>query len=136
MLQGSKELMRRALENVVRNAVRYTAENSTVEISLAGTDSTEGKQAMIVIRDHGPGVPDAAFEHLFEPFYRVDNARDRQSGGTGLGLAIAEQAVRLHHGTITAANADQGGLIMTITLPILQKNQEEERPLSPSRPAS
>lgn len=136
MLQGSRELMRRALENVVRNAVRYTAENSTVEISLTGTDSTEGKQAMIVIRDHGPGVPDAAFEHLFEPFYRVDNARDRQSGGTGLGLAIAEQAVRLHHGTITAANADQGGLIMTITLPILQKNQEEDRPLSPTRPAS
>ncbi|MBV5305828.1 MAG: HAMP domain-containing protein [Desulfobulbaceae bacterium] len=136
MLHGSRELMRRALENVVRNAVRYTQENSTVEITLIKTGSTEGKQATIVIRDHGPGVPDAAFEHLFEPFYRVDNARDRQSGGTGLGLAIAEQAVRLHHGTITAANADQGGLIMTIRLPIREDHQEEDRPLSPTRSAS
>ncbi len=117
MLYGSRELIRRALENMVRNAVRATEENSTVEITLARKDGPEGRRVIIRIRDHGPGVPVAALEHLFEPFFRVDDARDRQSGGTGLGLAIAEQAVRLHHGTITAANAEQGGLIMTISLP-------------------
>jgi two-component system sensor histidine kinase CpxA len=117
MLHGSRELMRRALENVVRNAVRATEEDKTVEISLVGIDSPKGRRVIIKIRDHGPGVPAAALEHLFEPFYRVDDARDRRSGGTGLGLAIAEQAVRLHHGTISAANAEQGGLILTLSLP-------------------
>jgi signal transduction histidine kinase len=117
MFQGSRELMRRALENVVRNAVRATEDDRTVEISLAGTVSGDGRRVILTIRDHGPGVPAAALEHLFEPFYRVDDARDRRSGGTGLGLAIAEQAVRLHHGTISAANGSQGGLILTISLP-------------------
>jgi two-component system sensor histidine kinase CpxA len=76
-----------------------------------------GEQAVITVRDHGPGVPAATLDKLFRPFYRVDEARDRNSGGTGLGLAIAERAVRLHGGTVEAANVATGGLVVTIILP-------------------
>jgi two-component system sensor histidine kinase CpxA len=117
LVHGSWELMRRALENVVRNAVHYTAEHSAVEIRLTCENNGEGRKAVITIRDHGPGVPEETLSHLFTPFYRVAEARDRQSGGTGIGLAIAERAVRLHGGSMTAANAAGGGLLVTITLP-------------------
>jgi signal transduction histidine kinase len=113
MLLGNEQLLRRAIENLVRNAVQYTTEESTVEVKLAC-----GNQAVIIVRDHGAGVPVEALEKLFRPFYRVDEARDRESGGTGLGLAIAERAVRLHGGTVEAANVSTGGLVVTITLPI------------------
>lgn len=119
MVHGCRELLRRALENVVRNAVHYTAENSEVEISLVREKNSEGdNRAVLMIRDHGPGVPEALLGHLFEPFYRVAEARDRQSGGSGIGLAIAERAVRLHGGTLIAINAEQGGLIVTVSLPL------------------
>jgi len=117
-VHGSRELLRRALENIIRNAVRHTRENSSVEILVTEGNDQDEKKAVITVRDYGPGVPEAALSHLFEPFYRVEDARDRQSGGSGLGLAIAEQAIRGHNGTITAANADQGGLIVTVTLPL------------------
>ena len=128
VIHGSRELMRRALENIIRNAVRYTRENSSVEISLTERDDRGEKKAVIMIRDYGPGVPEIALGHLFEPFFRVEDARDRQSGGSGLGLAIAKQAIRVHHGVITAANAERGGLIVTVTLPLsAQQNREEDR---------
>lgn len=115
MLLGNEQLLRRAIENVVRNAVQYTAEETTVEVKLAC-----GNQAVIIVRDHGAGVPVEALEKLFRPFYRVDEARDRESGGTGLGLAIAERAVRLHGGTVEAANVATGGLAVTMVLPVEQ----------------
>jgi signal transduction histidine kinase len=108
---GNEQLLRRAIENVVRNAVQYTAEETAVEVKLSCA-----KQVVITVRDHGPGVPAETLDKLFHPFYRVDEARDRNSGGTGLGLAIAERAVRLHGGTVEAANV--GGLAVTIVLPI------------------
>ncbi len=111
--EGSPELLRSAVENVVRNAVRYTNTGSEVEITLANFDST----AEITVRDHGPGVPDAELQNLFRPFYRVGNARERDTGGVGLGLAIAERAVRLHGGTVAVANAPDGGLIVKIRVP-------------------
>jgi two-component system sensor histidine kinase CpxA len=101
------------VENVVRNAVRYTTAGSEVEITLANRDST----AEITVRDHGPGVPDAELQNLFRPFYRVANARERGTGGVGLGLAIADRAVRLHGGTVAAANAPGGGLVVKIRVP-------------------
>jgi signal transduction histidine kinase len=110
---GNEQLLRRAIENVVRNAVQYTAEETAVEVKLKC-----GGQAVIRVRDHGPGVPAETLDKLFRAFYRVDEARDRNSGGTGLGLAIAERAVRLHGGTVEAANV--GGLAVTIVLPIEQ----------------
>jgi len=124
VIEGIPNLIRRAIENVVRNAVHYTREGTEVEIKLfTDSEATPGKadrpedqHAVIVVRDHGPGVPDAALSEIFRPFYRVDEARDREAGGVGLGLAIAERAVRLHGGSVKAANADGGGLEVTITL--------------------
>ncbi|HEY8461494.1 MAG TPA: ATP-binding protein [Blastocatellia bacterium] len=112
---GSEELLRRAIENVVRNAARYTAENTEVEISLA-RESTS--QAVITVRDHGPGAPESSLADIFRPFYRVADARDRRTGGAGLGLAITERAVKLHGGTVSAYNAPAGGLIVEIKLPL------------------
>jgi two-component system sensor histidine kinase CpxA len=109
---GNEQLLRRAVENVVRNAVQFTADGTEVEVKLDC-----GDQAVITVRDHGPGVPAEALDKLFRPFYRVDEARDRNSGGTGLGLAIAERAVRLHGGRVEAANVSTGGLAVTIVLP-------------------
>lgn len=115
---GSEELLRRAVENVVRNAARYTAENTEVEISLARESPL---LAVITVRDHGPGAPESTLADIFRPFYRVADARDRQTGGAGLGLAITERAVNLHGGTVSASNASDalgGGLIVEIKLPV------------------
>ena len=109
---GNEQLLRRAIENVIRNAVQYTAEGTEVEVKLA----CEPQLAVITVRDHGAGVPENALAEIFRPFYRVDEARDREAGGVGLGLAIAERAVRLHSGTVTAENATSGGLVVTIIL--------------------
>ncbi len=115
---GVPELLRRAVENVLRNAVRYTAEESAVEVSLACEDAGGGRQAVVRVRDHGPGVPDEALADIFRPFHRVGEARDRQSGGTGLGLAITYRAVLAHGGTVVSANAPDGGLAVEIRLPV------------------
>lgn len=112
-VEGSPDLLRSAVENVVRNAVRYTAPGTPVEIAVSSNDGF----AEIRVRDHGPGVPDAELERLFRPFYRVATARERESGGAGLGLAITERALRLHGGTVQAANAPGGGLVVTMRLP-------------------
>lgn len=113
---GSPELLRRAIENVIRNAVQHTREGSPVDVSLR-CETGPVPRAVIEVRDHGPGVPDAAQRDIFRPFYRVDDARDRTSGGTGLGLAITAQAVRWHGGTVSATNAEGGGLAVRIDLP-------------------
>lgn len=110
---GNELLLRRAIENVVRNAVQYTAELTEVEVEVRCLDL-----AVITVRDHGAGVPENALVEIFRPFYRVDDARDREAGGVGLGLAIADRAVRLHGGSVEAANEPTGGLVITIILPI------------------
>jgi signal transduction histidine kinase len=115
-VEGSPELLRSALENVVRNAVRYTARNTGVEITLQ-CPRAPGNFAIVRVHDHGPGVPPSELENLFRPFYRVAEARDRNSGGTGIGLAITEGAVRLHGGAVRAFNDSDGGLTVEITLP-------------------
>lgn len=108
---GNENLLRSAVENVLRNAVRYTKE--TVEVSVNGAEG----ETVIKIRDNGTGVPEDELEKLFTPFHRVAEARERKSGGVGLGLAIAEQAVHAHKGKIKAENAKDGGLIVEIKLP-------------------
>lgn len=115
---GVAGLLRSAIENVVRNAVRHTAEGTKVEIALTCEEDETEKRALITVRDHGAGVPEAALNEIFRPFYRVEEARDRQTGGTGLGLAIAARAMHLHQGTITAANASDGGLMVVMSLPV------------------
>jgi len=103
-LVGSDSLIRSAVDNILRNAVRYTAEGSEVEVSLTNGNG----KAVLRVMDHGSGVPEPELKNLFRPFYRVGEARDRGSGGTGLGLAIAEQAIKLHEGSISAKNTGDG----------------------------
>jgi len=112
---GSAALLRSALENVVRNALRYTREHTEVEIEL---DRSPAGAARITVTDSGPGVPEEAIPKLFRPFYRIDDARGRQTGGVGLGLAITDRSVRLYGGTVTAVNRPSGGLQVVITLPL------------------
>jgi two-component system sensor histidine kinase CpxA len=107
---GNEELVGSAVENVLRNAVRYTRDGTSVEVAL---ESMDGK-ATVTVRDHGGGVPDDELQNLFRPFYRVGEARDRNSGGTGLGLAIAEQAIKSHKGRIAAHN-EGDGLVVEIS---------------------
>jgi two-component system sensor histidine kinase CpxA len=111
--EGNPDLLRSAVENVVRNAVRYSSPGSSIDLSLKSDDGW----ATVEVRDHGPGIPEADIDRVFRPFYRVATARDRESGGAGLGLAIAERAVRLHGGTVTAENQKEGGLKVTIRVP-------------------
>lgn len=110
---GNPELLRRAVENVVRNAIRYAPEKSTITISL----DESGHEAVIAVRDYGPGVPDEDVTRIFDPFFRVEEARSSNGGGSGLGLSIAKRAVQLHHGTITARNAFPG-LRVEIRVPL------------------
>ena len=116
-VQGTRELLRSAVENVLRNAVRHTAENTEVMVALRCRMEGNSLRAVIEVRDKGPGVPEESLADLFCPFYRVGDARDRKQGGTGLGLAITERAARLHGGQVRAANAPGGGLSVTIDLP-------------------
>jgi two-component system sensor histidine kinase CpxA len=109
---GDRELLRRAVENVLRNAIRHTPEGSTVEVEL----QSQPDRATISVRDHGTGVPEEAVKAIFDPFFRVDDDRSRASGGVGLGLSIARRAVELHRGTIEARNA-RPGLLVAIELP-------------------
>jgi two-component system, OmpR family, sensor kinase len=110
---GSRELLRSAIENVLRNAVRYSPNDTPVEMQIARASS--GLE--IVIRDHGPGVPAADLERIFEPFFRVAESRDRDSGGEGIGLAITSQVMKAHGGSARAANANSGGLEVRLSLP-------------------
>jgi two-component system, OmpR family, sensor histidine kinase CpxA len=108
---GFEELLRSAIENVARNAIRHSPEGTTVEISLR----IEGSRALTRVRDFGPGVPESMLLEIFLPFRRIANG---DSEGAGLGLAIAERAVHVHRGTIRAINAPAGGLIVEIDLPV------------------
>jgi two-component system, OmpR family, sensor histidine kinase CpxA len=114
-LLGSAELLHSAIENVVRNAIRYTESGTSVEVFLEC--HTSETMARLIVRDHGSGVPESELKNIFQPFYRATDARDRQSGGTGLGLAIAERVVRVHGGTIRAKNASPRGLVIEMSLP-------------------
>lgn len=110
-INGVEDLLRSAVENVVRNAVRFTPEGTAVEVALRKQNGSHDNFAVISVRDRGNGVPAESLEKIFRPFYRTEDARDRQSGGgTGLGLAITERAVRMHGGTVRAANSPEGGL--------------------------
>jgi two-component system sensor histidine kinase CpxA len=121
-VSGDAELLRSAFENVIRNAVRHSPANAMVAITahLTAGEGQQGDLVEVVIRDHGPGVPEKELGLIFEPFYRVDAARAHGSAaGEGLGLAIAARAVALHGGGIEARNLEAGGLSVTIRLPAM-----------------
>lgn len=113
-IRADEELLRSAIENVLRNAVRFTAAGTSVELTLR----QQGSEALLTIRDHGPGVPDVELARLFEPFYRVTQARERDTGGYGLGLAITARIIKAHNGRADARTAPDGGLLVTLIVPI------------------
>lgn len=113
---GDRELLWRALENLMRNALRHTDPDRGVEVWLE--HSRRRSEVSVAVRDFGTGVPESELEKIFEPFYRVQESRDRGSGGHGLGLSIAATAVRRHGGEIRARNVPDGGLEMKIILPL------------------
>jgi two-component system, OmpR family, sensor histidine kinase CpxA len=117
-VRGNASLLHSAVENVVRNAIRYTREGTSVEIELSGTEGSNGREAVLRVSDSGPGVPADSLAKVFEPFYRIDDARGRLTGGVGLGLAITERAVRFHGGRVSAHNRPAGGLKIEIRLPL------------------
>jgi two-component system sensor histidine kinase CpxA len=126
---GSPGLLHSAIENVVRNAIRYTHDGTSVEVRLEqGVGQRNGAgspEAVVRVTDSGPGVPEDALDKLFRPFYRIDDARGRQTGGVGLGLAITDRAVRLHSGTIRVSNRPQGGLMVEIRLPLASEETRD-----------
>jgi two-component system, OmpR family, sensor histidine kinase CpxA len=117
-LAGDPALLRSCIENVVRNAVRHTKENTEVMISLHKVDAAGASWARMTISDHGNGVPPQSLSRLFEPFYRVSDAGDSRAEGSGLGLAIAQRVALLYGGLITARNLDTDGLEIKIELPL------------------
>jgi two-component system sensor histidine kinase CpxA len=124
-LLGDHELLHRAIENVVRNAIRFAPEGSEVVLKLTRQENEIGSSAIVTVRDYGPGVPEQAIHGLFQPFFRVEADRNRmQGGGFGLGLSIAQRAVSLHEGTIRARNAHPG-LLVEITLPHVIERPDE-----------
>jgi len=137
-VSGSKEPLREAIENVIRNSAYYTSPGTEVEIELSSRSDAGGKPfAVIRIRDYGPGVAEEKLPFLTEPFYRVAEARERHSGGVGLGLAIANQAISQHGGSLCFANADDGnGLVAEIALPLAEVPVVNEYPSTVSLPNS
>jgi two-component system sensor histidine kinase CpxA len=127
-ITGSSSLLRSAIENVVRNALRYTREGTSVRVEM----ECDFQGVLVRVLDSGPGVPDGELEKLFRPFYRIDDARGRQTGGVGLGLAIAERAVRLHGGSIRASNRPEGGLLVELRLPLVQSSPSHAEGGTPS----
>ncbi|MEM7707268.1 MAG: ATP-binding protein [Pseudomonadota bacterium] len=113
-LRVNAGLIHSALENVLRNAVRYTPQGKSALVTL--TQSNE--YATVDVEDQGPGVPDDALEKLFDPFFQVDESRSPQNGGSGVGLAIARRAIELHDGKISALNRSDGGLLVSMRLPV------------------
>jgi len=122
VVYGNPSLLHSAIENVVRNAIRYTEEGTSVQIQLersAAAAAEAPAEAIVRVSDFGPGVPEDALDKLFRPFYRIDDARGRQTGGVGLGLSITARAVSLCGGKVEARNRAQGGLMLEIRLPLL-----------------
>jgi two-component system sensor histidine kinase CpxA len=110
--EAEPELLARALANLLRNAVRYAGSTGPITILARQRDG----QVTLIVADHGPGIPEAELPRIFDPFYRLDASRDRQTGGVGLGLAIVKTCVEACQGTVTAANRVPSGLQVTITL--------------------
>jgi two-component system sensor histidine kinase CpxA len=117
-MSGVPEMLRSAIENVVRNAIRYTPAGTSVDLTLERTNTSGQSKARLRVRDHGPGVPEKMLAQIFTPFCRIQDQPESPAQGAGLGLAIAERVVRMHDGSIRARNAVDGGLMVEMELPI------------------
>jgi two-component system sensor histidine kinase CpxA len=130
-VDGDPELLRRAVENLIRNAIRYAPPATSVEVTIGCTSGT----CRVAVRDYGPGVPEEALARIFDPFYRVETDRNRVSGGVGLGLSIARRAVVLHKGRLTARNM-RPGLAVEMELPAAGRPLAKSRMTAEVAPAS
>ncbi len=110
---GDPAQLRQVLSNLIRNAVVHTPPATAIEITVGSEDG----QAVIEVRDHGPGLPAGAGDHLFERFWRPEGGRSRGRGGAGLGLAIVKAIVVRHGGEVHAYNGDGDGAVFRVTLP-------------------
>ncbi len=113
MIQGYYGLLRSSIENILRNAIRYSPENESIKVNLSKSDAG----ISLSIADHGPGVEPEFLEHIFQPFYRTDEARSREQGGAGLGLAITARSIAVHHGKVYAQANQPNGLNVVVELP-------------------
>ncbi|MGH9563220.1 MAG: sensor histidine kinase [Terracidiphilus sp.] len=116
-VRGDRNLLYRALENVARNAIRYTPAGGSVTIELSAESRNGSRQAVLKVSDSGPGVPDVELRAILKPFYRVDQARQSTSGGFGIGLAIADRTIHLHNGELCVSNRTDGGLVVEMRIP-------------------
>jgi two-component system, OmpR family, sensor kinase len=124
---GDPEQLRQVLSNLTRNAVVHTPPATAIEITV----SSEEGQAAIEVRDHGPGLPPGAGDHLFERFWRPEGGRTRGRGGAGLGLANVKTIVEGHGGEVHAYNADDGGAVFRVTLPVARVGRPGESNVAP-----
>lgn len=115
-IMANQELIEQAIENILRNAIKYSPQNSQVHVGL--TREEKNGAISITVIDSGPGIPEEHLNRIFEPFFRCHDDRDRKTGGVGLGLSIAQKAVSAHHGTICLTNLAEGGLKAEIVLPL------------------
>jgi two-component system sensor histidine kinase CpxA len=113
VVASSADLLHKSFDNILRNALRHTDENTKVSIHLR----QQGTNFTVTVEDRGPGVPEEQLAQIFGEFYRVDTARTRESGGYGLGLSIARRAIERHGGQISASNTGHG-LMLSVALPI------------------
>jgi len=109
--------LRRALGNLIANAVKYGAAARVKAFA-------QGSRAVVTVQDDGPGLPDHELEAVFDPFFRSERSRSRETGGAGLGLTVARQAARAHGGEVTLANHSEGGLIVRLELPLISPAKE------------
>jgi len=115
-LMADKLWISGALDNVIRNGIRHTQTDSSVDINLL----VQEYNVCVNIRDHGEGVEEEKLEHLFDPFFRASEAREHDGSGYGLGLAIVRRAIEMHGGNIVAHNHPDGGLQVDIRLPLTE----------------
>ena len=114
LISADAVLLRRAVVNLLDNAIKYAPAGTAIHVTL----SAEGQQAMVSIRDQGPGISAADQDHIFDRFYRVDRSRSRDTAGAGLGLAIARWVVEAHGGVISVTSEEGHGSTFRITLPV------------------
>jgi len=117
-IMANPDMLRSAIENIIRNAIRYTHKDTTVDVQLVS--QTHGR-AMIKITDKGKGVPEESLSDIFKPFTRVDDARSRNNGGYGIGLSITQRIIQAHQGEVIARNTPEAGLQIEIFIPGLVK---------------
>lgn len=133
IVDAEEDKLRQVLANLVGNAIRFTPEDSPIEIAAYG-DKALGL-AMLEVVDHGEGVPPQVRDKIFQRFWRADSSRTRDTGGSGLGLAIVAAIVLAHRGTIGISETAGGGATFRVALPLLPTDEDESEPESEEMPA-